>query len=131
MSDLMSPADAYNEISRLYHTGAIEHNKEWIPVYEARIAHDATASYQYALYILEGRFELGEPAIAESAVYSFLYARYVLYERFDGGEPAIATKAKESYWYATEVLFDRFNLAEDLIAESEFAPQYNKHFNII
>ena len=40
-----------------------------------QIAKSAEWSYRYALNVLEGPFELGEPEIAKSAEWSYRYAR--------------------------------------------------------
>ena len=48
-------------------------------------------AYHYALWQLNGRFELGEKLIATNAEYSYRYAFFVLKGRFELGEPVIAT----------------------------------------
>ena len=45
---------------------------------EKAISQNAYRSYNYALGVLKGRFELGEKAISKSASYSYSYARDVL-----------------------------------------------------
>ena len=42
---------------------------------ENLISQDAKCSYNYALSILKGRFELGEPAISQHPGYSYCYSR--------------------------------------------------------
>ena len=53
------------------------------------IATSARNAYEYALYVLKGRFELGEEIIAKNAAYSYYYARNVLKVRFELGENVI------------------------------------------
>ena len=74
-------------------------------------------AYHYALWVLKGRFELGEPIIATDSIYSYRYARDALKGRFELGEPVIATSALYSYYYAHDVIKGRFELGEATIAE--------------
>jgi hypothetical protein len=83
-------------------------------------------SYEYAYWILQGPFKLGEAAIATDAEFSYFYARNVLKSgvysygdgRFELGEPIISTSAYYSYCYAKHVLEGRFELGEPEIATS-------------
>jgi hypothetical protein len=76
--------------------------------------------YNYASYILKGKFELGEKAIAENTDYSFNYALYVLNKPFPLGEAAISIDAEYSYNYALYVLNGPFPLGEKAIAEDKY-----------
>jgi hypothetical protein len=81
-------------------------------------------AYDYAYYVIKGRFELGEPAIAANAFYSYWYARDVIKGRFELGERTIATNAYYSYEYACDVIKGRFELGEPKILKSEYAKNY-------
>ena len=59
----------------------------------------------YAKDVLEGRFEIGEPAIATDQEFSYGYARFVLKGRFELGEKII----KSSTYYKS-VYEDYFNI---------------------
>ena len=63
-------------------------------------------AYEYARYVLRGRFELSEKGIATDAEYSYRYARHALNGRFELG--VIATNAHYSYNYA------KYDLRKDL-----------------
>ena len=82
-------------------------------------ATDAELAYKYAIHIIGGRFELGEPAIAKDAYYSFYYALNVLNGPFPLGEPAIASNAYYSQAYTNEVLKKDFYLDGKLIRKYE------------
>jgi hypothetical protein len=81
-------------------------------------------AYDYAYYVIKGRFELGEPAIAANAFYSYWYACDVIKERFELGERTIATNAYYSYEYARDVIKGRFELGEPKILKSIYAKNY-------
>lgn len=61
-------------------------------------------SFCYALWILGGRFELGEETISQSGDYSYNYARSVLCGRFEPGEDAILTDVMLVYKYSRDVI---------------------------
>ena len=62
---------------------------EQIPELEPLIATSAHSAYEYALFVLKGRFELGEAIIATDAYCACNYARNVLKVRFELGENVI------------------------------------------
>jgi hypothetical protein len=95
-----------------------------IPELVEIIASDPRSAYCYACSILNGRFELGEPAIATDAETSYEYADFIN-GRFELGEPAIATGASYSYWYASEVIKGRFELGEPAI---QLNPKYKTKY---
>ena len=85
----------------------------------------AKNAFHYARYVLNARFEEGEPIIAQDAFYSLLYAQHVLNARFELGEPIIAEEAYFAFHYAK--LFGRFELGEPAIAKNAyFSPRYFK-----
>jgi hypothetical protein len=86
---------------------------------ESIIAKDAYYSYQYAIDILEGPFNLGEPAIAKNPYYSFNYAKHILKGEFPLGEPEIAKDAYYSKEYTNVVLKKDFYLDGKLICKYE------------
>ena len=61
-------------------------------------------AYEYARWVLNGRFPGGEPAIAQDAQWAYEYAQDVLKGRFPAGEAAIAQDAQWAYEYAQDVL---------------------------
>ena len=72
-------------------------NYKWVKIlpihylksYEELISQNIINSMNYAEYVLQSRFELGEPIIATDAYCAYEYARYVLKERFELGELTI------------------------------------------
>jgi len=64
----MTPEEAYNK--------AIKLGKR-IPELEPTIIQDACYSFLYACFVIEGRWELGEPTISKNTYLSYLYALYV------------------------------------------------------
>ena len=74
-------------------------------------------AFEYAHYVLGGRFELGEPIIATDPKHSYWYAKNVLNGRFELGEPIIATDPKHSYRYA-HFTNRKFDIGEPEIAKS-------------
>ena len=86
---------------------------------EPTIAKDAYYSYQYAIDILEGPFNLGEPAIAKNTEESYYYAKHILKGEFPLGEPAIAKDMDFSYEY-TMLINRRFELGESAIAKDPY-----------
>jgi hypothetical protein len=59
------------------------------PDLEPIIAKSCNHAMEYALYVIAGRFELGEPAIARSARNVIDYSLYILEGRFEMGEAAL------------------------------------------
>ena len=104
---MITPKDAY-ELS-VERPSLFKKRKDY---YESIIAKDGRYSHEYAIYVLNRRFKLGEPAIATNAEYSYYYVYYVLNGRFKLGEKAIAISPFFSYEYAMSVLKDRFELGE-------------------
>ena len=94
---------------------------------EKLIATDALHSYYYAFFAFKGRFELGEPIISTVAEYSFLYARDVVKGRFELGEQIITTDAEYSYRYARDAIKGRFELCEPAIATNALYSYYYAH----
>lgn len=80
--------------------------------FEAAVSRDARASFYYARDVVEGRFELGEPAIALSAEWSYNYAFSVLGGVFSAGEAAIATDIDYACSYASLVMKNRWRAIE-------------------
>ena len=74
-------------------------------------------AFAYALYVLGGRFELGEEMIAKDSQCSYLYAKDIIKSRFERGEDAIATDPKHSYRYA-HFTNRKFDIGEPEIAKS-------------
>jgi len=65
----MTPKQAYYK--------AIESEKR-MPKLELIISKNAYWSFLYALYVIKGRWELGEPVISKNAEYSYFYAQDVI-----------------------------------------------------
>ena len=95
----MNPKQAFRALSRN------SHKKR--DVLEQTISQDAEFSNDYARYVIEGRFELGEEAISQSAIWSYQYAHDVIQGRWELGEAAISTSAYYSYHYAVEIIGGR------------------------
>jgi len=108
-SKLRSHHESYRGVSGAFEERLLRRGRLF---YETIIAKDARHSYRYALDVLEGRFELGEPAIAKDPTLSYYYAVDVLEERFELGEAAIASNACTAYYYAVKILKGRFELGE-------------------
>ncbi len=81
----MTAQEAYHLATDYYNQLGIRHYD-----LEEIIATDVNFSYCYAYFILEDRFELGEPKISINGYYSCAYARYVLKGRFELGEYTVA-----------------------------------------
>lgn len=69
------------------------------PYLEGLIALNGEASYLYALKVLHGPFELGEPAISRSPDWSLKYARFVIKGRFRMGESRMTRNSEVCYQY--------------------------------
>jgi hypothetical protein len=87
---------------------------------ELEIAKDPKWAYEYALNVIKGRFELGEPVIAKDAKLAYNYALNIIKGRFPLGEPAIAKDLKYAYWYARDVIKGRFPEGEPAIARDPY-----------
>jgi hypothetical protein len=57
---------------------------------ESVIATDPKLAYEYARYVIKGRWPEGEPAIAKDPRWAYWYARDVIKGRFPEAEPVIA-----------------------------------------
>jgi len=65
----MTPYRAYEKARK---------SRKRIPELELVISKDVFYSFYYALYVIKGRFILGEAAISKDAFYSYFYARDVI-----------------------------------------------------
>jgi len=65
----MTPQEAYRKARKL---------EKRIPELEPVILKDTYYSFIYALYVIGGRWELGEPIISKDAYWSYCYAKYVI-----------------------------------------------------
>lgn len=85
---------------------------------EPAIATDATSAYTYSREILGNeRFKLGEKAIASESGIAYLYAKNIIKGAFPEGEAAIATDTDNAYVYAVYVIKKRFETGEPAIAK--------------
>jgi len=114
----MTPKQAYCK--------ALQQGKR-IPKLEPIIIQDAYWSYRYALYVIEGRWELVELDISKDAYYSYCYAKHVIKGRWELGEAVISQNAEYSYWYAADVIKGKlpdFMHNEMILSNHEYAKQY-------
>lgn len=75
-------------------------NKTRLPKqYESKLIGNPQICYFYALNIIKGRFEEGEPTISRHPTFSALYATEVLKDRFPMGENAISQKPELAKQY--------------------------------
>jgi len=114
----MTPEEAYN---KAYDLG------KRIPELEGIVLKDVFYSYWYALYVIKGRWELGEPAISKDAGYSYFYARHVIEGRWELGEPVISKDAYYIYLYAIEVIkgkLPNFMHNQMILGNNEYTKKY-------
>ncbi len=97
---------------------------------EARefMASNPEYAFEYANYILKGRFVEGEKVITTDPRYAYYYAIHVLKGRFSEAEKAIATNSRYSYLYARYVLKRRFQAGEEAIAAVPYYAERYKEF---
>ena len=121
----MTAQDAY--ILALKNYSEFKKNKDY---YESIIATDFEYSYYYAYYVLEGRFEKGEPVIATNGESSYDYAREIVKGRFELGEKALAKSDSIAYNYAKHTIRGRFELGEYIIfTRKYYIPYYMTYIN--
>jgi hypothetical protein len=70
-----------------------------VPRLEGVIAENGEASYFYALRVLHGRFERGEPAIASIPKWAVKYARFIIRRRFEIAEENLCSDPELCYEY--------------------------------
>ncbi len=88
-------------------------------------------SYQYAYFIIKGRFLEAEPVIMTSPQFSYYYAGYIIKGRWIEAEDIIL-KSGYACWYAVRVFKGRWHEAESYIMESESMwMEYCQNFNLI
>ena len=119
----MTPEHAYDILEN-------DHNHKDRESLEHTIGSDAKWSYEYAINVIGGRWELGEDAISKDAEYSFWYAEQVIKGRFILGEDAISKDAFASYEYACVVIEGRFHLGEAAICKDAWE-SYHYAKNVI
>jgi len=112
----MTPKEAYDKTKEL---------GKRIPELELVILKDACYSLLYAIHVIEGKWELGEPTISKNAYYSYRYAIEVIEDRFVLGEPTIIKNAFSSFYYAKEVIKGRWELGEPAISKNAY---YSYHY---
>jgi hypothetical protein len=89
-------------------------------------------SYQYAYFIIKGRFLEAEPVIMTSTPFSYYYAGDIIKGRWVEAEPIIMKDPYYAFWYAKTILYSRWTEAEPYIMESEsMGLQYCQNFNLI
>jgi len=94
--------------------------------HSATFAKDAKYALKYADNF-DIEFPEGEEAIATSHEYSYDYAKFVLRGRFEQGEEAIATDAYYSYYYARDIMHGAFPEGEKVMkANTDVWKLYNK-----
>lgn len=82
---------------------------------EQAISKNYIQSYYYAIYVLKGRFELGEDVISQNSNYSYRYALSIIQGRWELGENAISQDWDDSIKYALKILKTRFKQGEKII----------------
>ena len=102
---------------------------------EKIIATDAYWSYEYAVNVIKGRFELAEQVIAKNPELAYDYAVNVIKGQFELGEPAMLEiddhyRAELLYDYVTKYRHTRWHDAEFHILQSDYCDSYIKFFNI-
>jgi hypothetical protein len=100
------------------------------PHLEPYIMECPRASYEYARWVIRGRWGPGEPAILKSANMYIIgsYVRYVVRERWPEAEPILATDPWEAYQYAEGIIRGRWPEGERaIIQDPEWACCYAKH----
>jgi hypothetical protein len=98
----------------------------WSPG-EPAIIRDPESAYRYAENVLRRRWQVAEPTILASADPHIigLYAKYVIRGRWPEAEPIIARDPWEAYSYAINVIRGRWPEAEPVIAtDPELAAHY-------
>ena len=100
------------------------------PYYELVVSKDAEASYNYACYVIKGRWEKGEAVISQYAEASYYYARDVIKGRWEKGEDVISQYAGWSYRYALNVIKGRWEQGEGVISQDK-EMLVNYAFNVI
>jgi hypothetical protein len=82
---------------------------------------EPTAAYIYALEIVKGRWEQGEPVIMSESYWSYCYTRNIIKCRWEQAEPIIVTNAYLAYKYAQHIIRGRWIEAEPHIAKNRNA----------
>ena len=77
------------------------------PYYELVVSKDAEASYNYACYVIKGRWEKGEDVISQYAGWSYRYALNVIKGRWEQGEGVISQDKEMLVNYAFNVIKGR------------------------
>ena len=71
--------------------------------------------YQYACYVIKGRWPEAEPHIMKDPKSTCFYARYVIRGRWPEAEPTIMQDSASACWYARDIIKDRWPEAEPII----------------
>lgn len=79
------------------------------------IIKDPKAIYMYADYVIQGRWEEGEPYIMKNTKWAVAYARGVIKGRFEAAEPYIMKDAAKAFLYASNIFQGRWEEAEPYI----------------
>jgi hypothetical protein len=85
-------------------------------------------TYNYAKYIIRGRWIDGELGIMQSPSWAYLYALKVIKGRWPEAEPVIMTGLHWAYRYAIDIIKGRWKEAEDIILKSDYAKDYCREF---
>ena len=94
------------------------------------IASNPYYAYEYARYVIKGRFPEGEKAIASAPNYAYSYAYFISKGRWPEGEKAIVTAPYWAYLYARHIIKGRWPEGEKAIAsDRRYANLYQGFLN--
>ena len=77
-------------------------------------------AYEYARDILKKRWEEAEEYVIKSPRYAYLYARDVMKNRWREAEPYIIKNPELAYWYVKDIIKKRWREAEEYIKKDDY-----------
>jgi len=92
-----------------------------IPEIENYALKSPERAYYYAINIVKGRWEKGEPIIMQSPEYAYDYAKNIIKGRWKEAEPCIMKNSAEwTYLYALKIIKGRWKEAEPYIIKEPY-----------
>jgi len=95
------------------------------------ISVDPYAAFQYAFYILGGKWEDGEYSIRQSPKYAYWYSTYFIDGRWEEAESTIINDGKYILPYAKDILCGRWAEAEDDLVKKCDAKVVEEYISLI
>ena len=93
-----------------------------------KMKHNAAQAYNYAMWVMKGRWPAAEPNIMKDSWAAYSYARDVIGDRWPEAEPVIMKNSAAAAYYAANILKRRWPEAEPYIKKIDHPWYFYKNY---